>query len=34
MSKTVEEINRKIRIGKAVVLTAEEFKKLGNLEGA
>jgi uncharacterized protein (DUF39 family) len=34
MSKTVEEINRKIRTGKAVVLTAEEFKKLGNYESA
>jgi len=32
MSKSIEEINQKIKSGKAVVLTAEEFKKLGEKE--
>ncbi|MPL99798.1 hypothetical protein SDC9_46019 [bioreactor metagenome] len=32
MSKSIEEINEKIKSGKAVVLTAEEFKKLGEEE--
>jgi len=34
MSKTIEEINQKIKSGKAVVLSAEEFKKLGEQESA
>jgi len=34
MAKTIEQINQKIKSRKAVVLTAEEFKKLGKSESA